>query len=304
MSPTRYTMTSLRLGKHTLPFRRSPLVMGVLNVTPDSFSDGGRFLNHRSAIEQAHRMAAEGADVIDVGGESTRPGSDTVTASEELARVLPVIEALVRGGDGRPRLPIPISIDTRKPEVAEAALVTGCSMVNDVTAARDPRMVDVLRAHSNAAIVLMHMRGEPKTMQDDPQYADVSGEVSSELAMRAASLEATGIARERIVLDPGIGFGKRLHHNLEILNTIDAFKDLGYPLLIGASRKAFVGALLANTASKPAPPEARLYGSLAVAAWCHAHHIQMIRVHDVRETVELFRVLDALEDPAPHRPKG
>jgi len=296
-------MTSLRLGRYTLAFRRSPLVMGVLNVTPDSFSDGGRFHSHRAAIERAHQMAAEGADIIDIGGESTRPGSEPVTAGEELARVLPVIEALVRGGEGRPRLPIPISIDTHKPEVAEAALVTGCAMVNDVTAARDPRMADVLRAHPNAAIVLMHMLGEPRTMQEDPQYAEVVGEVTSELAMRAASLEATGIARERIVLDPGIGFGKKLHHNLELLKHIDAFKELGYPLLVGASRKSFIGALVAAPA-KPAAPQARLCGSLAAAAWCHAHHVEMIRVHDVRETVELFRVLDAIEDPAPHRPKG
>jgi len=296
-------MTSLRLGKHTLEFRRSPLVMGVLNVTPDSFSDGGRFVAHRAAIEHAHKLAAEGADIIDVGGESTRPGSDAVTAGEELARVLPVIEALVRGGDGRPRLPIPISIDTRKPEVAEAALVTGCSMVNDVTAARDPRMVDVLRAHGNTAIVLMHMLGEPKTMQDDPHYVDVVGEVSSELALRAAGLEATGIGRERIVLDPGIGFGKKLHHNLELLNAIESFKALGYPVLVGASRKAFIGTLL-GAAARPAPPGERLCGSLGVAAWCHAHHVDMIRVHDVRETVELFKLLDAIENPASHRPKG
>ncbi|HKW14132.1 MAG TPA: dihydropteroate synthase [Candidatus Krumholzibacteria bacterium] len=295
-------MSSFRLGKYSLTLRGSPLVMGVLNVTPDSFSDGGRFLNHRAAIEHAHKMAAEGADIIDVGGESTRPGSDMVSATEELARVLPVIEALVRGGDGRPRLPIPISIDTCKPEVAEAALVTGCSMVNDVTAARDSRMVDVMRAHPNAAIVLMHMLGEPKTMQEDPQYAEVVGDVTSELAMRAASLEATGIARERIVLDPGIGFGKTLHHNLELLKHVDAFKELGYPVLVGASRKSFLGTLV-HPSSTPAAPEARLYGSLAVAAWCHAHHIEMIRVHDVRETVELLRVLDAIEDPAPHRPK-
>jgi dihydropteroate synthase len=187
--------------------------------------------------------------------------------------------------------------------VAEAALVTGCAMVNDVTAARDPRMADVLRAHPNAAIVLMHMLGEPRTMQEDPQYAEVVGEVTSELAMRAASLEATGIARERIVLDPGIGFGKKLHHNLEILTQIDAFKELGYPVLVGASRKSFIGALL-GTQARPAAPEARLYGSLAVAAWCHAHHVEMVRVHDVRETVELFKLLDAIEDPAPHRPKG
>lgn len=296
-------MSSLRLGKYTLTLRRSPLVMGVLNVTPDSFSDGGRYLSHRAAIEQAHTMTADGADIIDVGGESTRPGAETVSVTEELARVLPVIEALVRGGEGRPRLPVPVSIDTRKPDVAEAALVTGCAMINDVTAARDPRMVDVLRAHPSSAVVLMHMLGEPGTMQDDPQYAEVVGEVTSELAMRAASLEATGIARERIVLDPGIGFGKKLHHNLELLRSIDAFKELGYPVLVGASRKSFIGSLV-TSGSAVAAPEARLYGSLAVAAWCHAHHVEMIRVHDVRATVELFKLLDAIEDPAPHRPKG
>jgi len=295
-------MTTLRLGKHTLKFRRSPLVMGVLNVTPDSFSDGGKFVSHRAAVEHAHHMAAGGADIIDIGGESTRPGSDTVPFQEEIARVLPVIEALVSGGDGRPPLPIPLSIDTRKPEVAEAALRAGCTMVNDVTAVGDSRMVDVLRAHPDVPVVLMHMQGEPKTMQVEPHYEEVVGEVTSELAMRAASLEATGIARERIVIDPGIGFGKSLHDNLEILNRIDAFKELGYPLLVGASRKSFLGTLLGGRS--PAPPDARLYGSLAVAAWCHQHRVEMVRVHDVRETAELFRVLDALENPAPHRPKG
>jgi dihydropteroate synthase len=299
-------MTTLRLGKHTLTLRRSPLVMGVLNVTPDSFSDGGKFVSHRAAIEHAHRMAAEGADIIDVGGESTRPGSDAVPLQDELARVLPVIEGLVRGANGRPPLPTPLSIDTRKPEVAEAALLTGCGMVNDISAARDPRMVDVLRSHGHTAIVLMHMQGDPKTMQDNPRYEEIVGEVTAELAMRAASLEATGIARERIVLDPGIGFGKQLHDNLEILNRIDAFKELGYPVLVGASRKGFIGTLLAGPSPKaaPVPPGGRLCGSLAVAAWCHARRVEMIRVHDVRETVELFRILDAIEDPAPHRPKG
>lgn len=292
----------LRFGKVTLSFRRAPLVMGVLNVTPDSFSDGGKFVSHRAAVEHAHAMAAGGADIIDIGGESTRPGSDTVPFQEEIARVLPVIEALLRGGNGRPRLPLPLSIDTRKPEVADAALRAGCTMVNDVTAVRDSRMVDVLRAHPNVPVVLMHMQGEPKTMQDEPRYEDVVGEVTSELAMRAASLEATGIARERIVIDPGIGFGKRLHDNLEILNQISAFKELGYPVLVGASRKSFIGILVRPAAA--AAPEARLCGSLAVAAWCYQHRVEMVRVHDVRETAELFRVLDAIENPAPHRPKG
>jgi len=297
---------SLRLGNRTLTFRRSPLVMGVLNVTPDSFSDGGKFVAHRAAIEHAHAMVAAGADIVDVGGESTRPGSDPVSAQEELARVLPVIQTLVHGGDGRPPLPVPLSIDTRKPEVALAALGAGCTMVNDVNAARDPRMVDVLRTHSNTPIVLMHMLGEPKTMQVEPRYQDAAGEIAAELAMRAAGLEATGIARERIVLDPGIGFGKRLHDNLEILKGIDALRALGYPVLVGASRKSFIGTLLggARPNAPPVAPDARVCGSLAVAAWCHAHRVEMVRVHDVRETVELFKVLDAIEDPSAHRPKG
>jgi len=299
-------MQTLRFGNRTLPFRRSPLVMGVLNVTPDSFSDGGKFVSHRAAVEHAHQMAAAGADIVDVGGESTRPGSDPVPAAQELARVLPVIEALVRGGDGRPPLPVPVSIDTRNAEVAHAALAAGATMVNDVSAARDPRMVDVLRAHPNIPVVLMHMLGDPKTMQDEPRYTDAAAEVAAELAMRAAGLEATGVARERIVLDPGIGFGKRLHDNLEILQRVDDLRALGYPVLVGASRKSFIGALLGGPSRKspPAPPEARLCGSLAVAAWCHAHKIEMVRVHDVRETVELFRILDAIDDPAAHRPKG
>jgi dihydropteroate synthase len=292
----------LILGNRTLEFRRSPLVMGVLNVTPDSFSDGGEFASHKSAVEHAHRMAAEGADVIDVGGESTRPGSEPVPVQEEIHRVLPVIESLVRGGNGRPPLPVPLSIDTHKPEVAEVALRAGCTMVNDVTAARDPRMADVLRAHPDVPVVLMHMQGEPRTMQDNPHYEEVVGDVTAELAMRASSLDAAGIARERIVLDPGIGFGKRLHDNLEILHEIDAFKELGYPLLVGASRKSFIGTLLGG--KSPLPPGQRLYGSLAVAAWCHARRVEMVRVHDVRATVDLFRILDALEDPTPHRPKG
>ncbi len=298
-------MQNLRFGPRTIPLRRSPLVMGILNVTPDSFSDGGRFASPRAAVEHAHAMAADGADVIDVGGESTRPGSDPVPLAEELARVIPVIEVLVRGGDGRPPLPVPVSIDTRTPDVARAAIAAGATMVNDVNAARDPRMVDVLRGHPHIPVVLMHMQGDPKTMQQAPAYADAAGEVAAELAMRAAGLEAAGIERERIVLDPGIGFGKRLHDNLEILRAIDALRALGHPVMVGASRKAFIGTLLGGFSPRavPAPPDARLCGSLAVAAWCHAHRVEMVRVHDVRETAGLFRVLDAIEDPSAHRPR-
>jgi dihydropteroate synthase len=286
--------TSLRCGDRTIAFRRSPLVMGVLNVTPDSFSDGGKFVRREAAVEHALRMVAEGADIIDVGGESTRPGSDAVSVGEEMDRVLPVIEAL-----GSPRPPVPIAIDTRKPEVAQAALAAGCTVVNDVTAAQSGAMAEVLRAHPDVPVILMHMLGEPKTMQVAPDYRDAPGEITAFLALRAAALETAGIARERIVLDPGIGFGKRLHDNLEILKHVDELAALGYPVLVGASRKSFLGTLLGG-----APAAARLAGSLAVAAHCRSHGVNIVRVHDVRETVDLFRVLDAVERPQDHRPGG
>ena len=288
---------SLRCGERTLTFGRNPLIMGILNVTPDSFSDGGRFASPRAAVAHAHAMAAAGADVIDVGGESTRPGSDTVSVTEELARVLPVIESLVHGGDGRPRLPVPVSIDTRKPVVARAALDAGATMLNDINATRDSAMIDVLRDHPRVPVILMHMLGEPRTMQEAPSYNDAPQEVADYLALRAAALETAGIARARIVLDPGIGFGKRLIDNLEILKRIDALRALGYPVLVGGSRKSFLGKLLGGAGA-----EGRLAGSLAVAALCRARAVEMVRVHDVAETVGLFRVLDAIDHPDEHTP--
>jgi dihydropteroate synthase len=271
--------------------------MGILNVTPDSFSDGGRFADRRAAIAHAHAMAAAGADIVDVGGESTRPGSDAVPVSEELGRVLPVIEALVRGGGGRRPLPVPVSIDTRKPEVARAAIAAGATMLNDVNATRDSGMLDVLREYPDVPVILMHMLGEPKTMQEEPRYKDAPQEIADFLAVRAAALETGGIDRARIVLDPGIGFGKRLFDNLEVLKRIDALRALGYPVLVGASRKSFLGTLLGG-----AGEDSRLAGSLAVATLCHAHNVEIVRVHDVADTVGLFRVLDAIEHPEEHRP--
>ncbi len=288
---------SLRCGERTLAFERAPRIVGILNVTPDSFSDGGKFVSVRAAVAHAHALAAAGADVIDVGGESTRPGSESVPVSEELARVLPVVEALVHGGEGRPRLPIPVSVDTRKPVVARAALDAGATMINDVNATRDTAMVDVLRDHPHVPVILMHMLGEPKTMQEEPAYRDAPQEVADFLALRAAALETAGIGRERIVLDPGLGFGKRLFDNLEILKRIDALRALGYPVLVGASRKSFLGTLLGG-----AGPDARLAGSLAVAALCFQQGVEMVRVHDVSETAGLFRVLDAIAHPGEHRP--
>jgi dihydropteroate synthase len=297
MSATHPRTPSLRCGGRILSFRRTPLVMGILNVTPDSFSDGGRFADRRSAVAYAHAMVAAGADMVDVGGESTRPGSAGVSAREELARVLPVVDALVRGGEGRPPLPVPVSIDTNKPPVARAALAAGATMLNDITATRDPAMVDVLRDHRDVPAILMHMLGEPRTMQDDPRYQDAPAEIADYLALRAAALEAGGVDASRIVLDPGIGFGKRLCDNLDILKRIDELKALGYPLLVGASRKSFIGTLVGG-----ARPEGRLSGSLAVAALCYRHGVEMVRVHDVAETVGLFRVLDAIDHPDDHRP--
>jgi len=271
-----------------LALKRIPLVMGIVNVTPDSFSDGGLFLDPDRAAEHALELEAQGADLVDIGGESTRPGSDPVSVDEELRRVLPVLERL------QGRIGIPISIDTRRAEVAAKALAAGAHLVNDVSACSDPAMVEVLLEYQ-APVILMHMKGEPKTMQKAPHYEDVVGEVSSFLARRAEEVERAGVPRERIVIDPGIGFGKRFQDNLELLDHIDKFRALGYPVLVGASRKRFLGELL------DAPTERRLFGSLAVAAHCYHRGVEIVRVHDVEPTVQLFRVLDALEHPEDYR---
>lgn len=270
--------------------------MGILNVTPDSFSDGGRFATAQVAVAHARRMVADGADIIDIGGESTRPGADEVGPGKECDRVLPIIEALLRGDDDGGPLAVPVSVDTRKATVADAALRLGCHMVNDVSAARDPKMADVLRNAGNAVpIVIMHMLGAPKTMQEKPSYVDAPAEVATYLCERAEALESSGIARTRIIVDPGIGFGKRLIDNLDILKNIDVLGALGYPVLVGASRKSFIGTLI------DADGDARLAGSLAAAATCYTGGVDIVRVHDVRETVEMFRVLDAIAHPESYR---
>ena len=289
MPTTRPRQQSLRFRDRTIHFSRAPVVMGILNVTPDSFSDGGRFVDVGAAVEHAHAMVEAGAAIVDVGGESTRPGSEPVPAALEIDRVMPVIDALVRGGFGHAPLAVPISIDTRKSKVADEALRAGCSMVNDVTAGRDPAMIDVLRWRDDVPVVLMHMLGEPKTMQAEPHYDDVLREVGRFLDERAQVLIESGIARERIVIDPGVGFGKRLEDNAALLRGLDALGKLGYPVVVGASRKSFIGTLLDGAAS-----DDRLAGSLAVAAHCYAAGVEMVRVHDVRETVQVFRVLDAI----------
>jgi dihydropteroate synthase len=254
--------------------------MGILNATPDSFSDGGRFLDPEVALAQAVRLVAEGADLIDVGGESTRPGAATVSETEELARVLPLIEAIVS------RVDVPLSVDTRKPAVARAAIAAGAAMWNDVTALRyDPESL-AAAAELGCPVVLMHMRGDPPTMQLSPHYDDVVGEVAAWLAGRAEAAIAAGVAPARIWLDPGIGFGKTLAHNLELIAGLDRLVTLGFPVLLGASRKGMIRAVDPSAMD----PGDRLGGSLAIALAGAAAGCAMIRVHDVRETVQALKM--------------
>jgi dihydropteroate synthase len=262
--------------------------MGILNVTPDSFSDGGLFFSPAQAISQGQRLAAAGADLLDIGGESTRPGAKPVSSEEECERVVPVIEALARA------LPLPLSIDTSKAAVAEAALQAGACMVNDVTALRgDARMAAVVAA-AQADVVLMHMRGTPRTMQQRPRYRDVVSEVARFLRQAARQAVQAGIARERIWLDPGLGFGKTLAHNLQLMAELKRLTSLGFPLVLGASRKSFLGQVM-----NAPDPGGRLAGSLACAATAFAQGVRMVRVHDVAETVQLVRVLSAIEQQRP-----
>ncbi len=251
-----------------------PRVMGILNLTPDSFSDGGRFNAPAAALEHARRMLAEGADILDLGGESTRPGADTVPADEERARVLPVLEALARAG-----IDAPLSLDTRKAAVARAGLGRGVAMINDVSALTfDPAMAGVVAA-SDAALCLMHAKGDPKTMQEDPEYDDVLLDVFDYLEERLNAAEAAGIPRARLVVDPGIGFGKTLDHNLALLARLSLFHALGVPVLLGASRKRFIG-----TIGRAPDPAARTPGSVAVAQAAARQGVQILRVHDTQAT--------------------
>ena len=256
--------------------------MGILNVTPDSFSDGGQFLDQAVAVAHGLRMAEEGADIVDVGGESTRPGSDEVPVEEEIERTAPVVKALVA------ELDIPISIDTRKAEVARAAIDAGAVIVNDVSGGRDPGMFDLV-GETGAGLVLMHMLGEPKTMQEDPNYEDVVREVRAYLSERMEAAVGTGIERERLCIDPGLGFGKTYEHNFELMSEISAFLDLDVPLLVGPSRKSFIGKALGD-----APVEERLEGTLGAVAWLAGQGAHIVRVHDVKETVAVLKVVDEI----------
>jgi dihydropteroate synthase len=271
-----------RVGDVDLDCGERTLLMGILNVTPDSFSDGGMYLGERTAVDRGVAMVDEGADIVDVGGESTRPGSDSVSVREELDRVVPVIENLAA------HVPVPISIDTRKPEVARAALSVGATIVNDVSGGEDPAMFDVVRAAS-AGMVLMHMKGDPKTMQEAPRYDDVVAEVKEFLRERVEAAGLAGIATERLAIDPGIGFGKDLQHNLALLANVDELLALGQPVLVGPSRKRFIAALLDD-----APVEERLEGTAAAVAWLVGRGAHIVRVHDVRDIAKVVRVVDAI----------
>ena len=258
-----------------------PAVMGVLNTTPDSFSDGGAFLAPDAALEHARSMAAEGADLIDVGGESTRPGAEPVSEAEELRRVMPVIEAL--GADDG----IPVSIDTSKAAVAQAALAAGATFVNDVTALRGDARMAGLVAESDADVCLMHMLGEPRTMQDDPRYDDVVAEVAAFLEERLAFAVREGVPEDRIWLDPGIGFGKTLRHNLELLRRLDEIVAIGRPVVVGASRKRFIGALTGKAEQE------RGAGTVAANVIAYERGAHMFRVHDVGPTRDALAVVGA-----------
>ena len=261
-----------------------PLVMGVLNVTPDSFSDGGRYTRVADAVAQAHQMLEEGASIIDVGGESSRPGSQAVTDDEQCARVLPVIRAL-RGDLGGA---FAISIDTRSAAVAGAALDAGANLVNDISAAADPAML-ALVASRGAAIVLMHMQGTPATMQLDPRYADVTAEVLAYLSARTALALAAGIARERIVLDPGIGFGKTREHNLQLLRDLVQFCAPGQPVMLGTSRKRFMGSICRETT-----PHELIGATCATTALGVMAGVRVFRVHDVKQNRQAMEVAWAI----------
>lgn len=265
---------------------RRALVMGVLNVTPDSFSDGGLFLQADAAVAQAEKMAEEGADLIDVGGESTRPGSDVVSVEEQLARVIPVISRIA------PRLNVPISIDTTCAEVARQALDAGAQMVNDVSAMREDASMAELVSERKTPVVLMHMLGQPKTMQQNPTYEEVVTDVRRFLEERIAAAVSAGVAREQIVVDPGFGFGKTLSHNLEIMRRLDELQALDRPVLVGTSRKSMLGRILG------VEPRERIYGTAATVAAAVERGAAMVRVHDVEPAVHVVKVIAAIQGKA------
>lgn len=273
-----------------MPIGQRTLIMGILNFTPDSFSDGGQFFTIESALAHAEQMISEGADIVDVGGESTRPGGEPVSAEEEIKRVVPVIEALVD------RFDVPVSVDTTKSEVAGVALDAGAAIVNDISALRFDFYVADAVARAGAGLVLMHSRGTPATMHRLPPVADIMEEVTHSLRASINMAERRGVKRESIVIDPGIGFGKSQEQNLELIAKLDqliaAFPD--YPLLIGTSRKSFIGRILADETGMPAPSADRLHGTMATITAAILHGAHIVRVHDVKATAETIRVADSI----------
>ncbi len=271
----------LQCGKQKLDLSR-PVVMGVVNVTPDSFSDGGKFLERSQAVDHALQLIEEGAAILDIGGESTRPGAAAVPIEEELRRVVPVVEAL--GGRGAV-----ISVDTSKPEVMRAAAAAGAGILNDVRALLTPGAMEAA-VETDCAVCLMHMQGEPRTMQANPAYGDVVTEVKAFLLDRAQSCRAAGIAPDRISIDPGFGFGKNLQHNAALLRGLDAFADTGYPLAVGLSRKSMLQKILGR------PVGERLYGSLALAVMAAMKGARIVRAHDVAATVDALKTVSAIQN--------
>ncbi|MGE5257171.1 MAG: dihydropteroate synthase [Hyphomicrobiales bacterium] len=280
----------LAWGRHVLELGRRTCIMGILNVTPDSFSDGGRFLDPGFAVAQGERLAAEGADIIDVGGESTRPFADPVTAEEEIRRVVPVVAALAA------RIRAPISVDTTKAAVARRALDAGAAMINDIAALRfDPGLADVA-AEFGVPVVLMHMSGEPRTMQVAPHYEELIADIRDFLEKAAAGAERHGIPRAKLILDPGIGFGKTLEHNLQLIRRLPEFVGLDLPILVGPSRKAFIRRLVKPDSEKDISPSLPVVetGTQAAVAAAVLNGAHIVRVHDVRNTVATVKVVDAI----------
>jgi dihydropteroate synthase len=273
----------LRCGPHTLQLSQRTHIMGILNVTPDSFSDGGAYLKPAEAIAQAKRLVAQGADIIDIGGESSRPGAEPVGPEEELARIMPVLQALLG------EIPIPISIDTYKAEVAEAALELGAHIINDISGLRfDPRMASVI-ADYGAAVVIMHIKGSPKDMQQNPVYESLMGEITEYLKQGIELADAAGIKPDQIVIDPGIGFGKTVEHNLQIINRLPELKILDKPILVGPSRKSFIGQVLGL------PVDQREEGTAASVSCAILNGAHIVRVHDVERMARVVKITDAIK---------
>jgi len=289
--------TTLKWGRHRLTLGRRTSIMGILNVTPDSFSDGGRYLDPEAALRQGEALVQAGADILDVGGESTRPYAQEVPAAEEIRRVVPVIEALAD------RMPVPLSIDTTKAEVARRSLEAGAAIINDISALQADSQMGAVAADHGVPVILMHMRGSPRTMQIDPVYQDLIGEIRGFLEDAVVRAESAGIPREKIIVDPGIGFGKTVDHNLELIARLAEFAVLDVPLLVGPSRKAFIRKILGDRSDEALPPDhpAVETGTQAVVAACALQGVHILRVHDVGSTRLTLKMADALRGVAGRR---